>query len=143
MTTTAAPTTIEVMELAEATILRLAPPSHAGPFSTIQGTLDVLRAAIAAARVEAEPDAPPRWDPDYWDSGSGAWRCAACGSVDLRDTEEHPTDHDIDTDASSAEVIAFEGRSECGYEAATNARVTCRDCMADMSYPDGVEVTYG
>jgi hypothetical protein len=86
---------------------------------------------------------PPVWSPNHWDNGAGAWTCVACGGASLRDTEEHPTDHDIDADASTAEVLAFAGSSECAYDCATNARVTCRDCTADMSYPDGVEVVYG
>ena len=48
----AAPDLLKACELAEATIRRLA-PVHAGGFSSANGTLDVILAAIAKAKGEA------------------------------------------------------------------------------------------
>ena len=51
--TTAAPELLEALQLAQATIERLKPHTH-GPFSSVDGTLDVIRAAIAKATEEAK-----------------------------------------------------------------------------------------
>lgn len=49
----AAPDLLEALELAQTTIQRIEPDHTHGPFSTVRGTLDAIRTALAKARGEA------------------------------------------------------------------------------------------